>query len=56
MRDEKDGQAPTKERYRTLIYEQLSGVTDVLITERGDGSIHWHLSGKPLARLKKPEN
>ena len=48
----KDGR-PIMQRYRTLTYERLSEVADVQIVERADRSIHWQLSGKPLARLNK---
>lgn len=53
MRHEKDGQAPTRQRYRTLTYERLSEVADVSIAERADGSIHWHLIGKALNHPNK---
>jgi hypothetical protein len=40
--------APKTEHFRTLLYEKLSTTADVHITERRDGSVTWHLSGKYL--------
>lgn len=37
---------PTRKRHRTLVYEQLSSVADVWITESPDGRAHWQLIGK----------
>jgi hypothetical protein len=39
---------PTRTRHRTLVYERLSSVADVWITESTDGLAHWELTGKYL--------
>ncbi len=43
---ERIGQPPSIEHFRTLVYERLSEVADVRITERSDGAVHWSLNGK----------
>ena len=37
---------PIVRRHRTLVYEHLSAVADVWITERSDGAVSWQLQGK----------
>src|SRR5206468_2568902 len=44
--DEAAGKSPVRQRHRTLVYEGLSKVADVWITERNDGSTSWQLVGK----------
>ncbi|MFI5381320.1 MAG: hypothetical protein ACHRHE_18640 [Tepidisphaerales bacterium] len=47
--DEADGNPPVVQHHRTLIYERLSEVADVCITERADGGASWQLIGKYVA-------
>jgi hypothetical protein len=47
-RPEAENKAPRIEHHRTIRYDGLSDVADVLITERRDGKIFWQLQGKHL--------
>lgn len=49
---ESENQPSTIEHHRDIRYYDLSGVADVWITERADGTAHWQLQGK----LKKSHN
>jgi hypothetical protein len=43
---EADGKPPEVQQHRTLVYEKLSKIADVMITERTDGKVHGQLIGK----------
>jgi hypothetical protein len=45
-RPEKNGQPPTIEYFRTMVYDRLSSVAEVWIIERPDGEVHCYLQGK----------
>jgi hypothetical protein len=44
--DERDGRPPVRWHRRTLLYQRLSGVADVHLTEVRGGRIDWRLVGK----------
>ena len=47
-RSEKDGLPPEVELYRLLVYQRLSGVADVYVSERKEGGVKTHLQGKHI--------
>ena len=49
---ERAGRPPTMQWFRTLLYEKLSKVADVWITERADGRAWWRLQGKAKKRRR----
>ncbi|MBW3599824.1 MAG: hypothetical protein KY475_21455 [Planctomycetes bacterium] len=51
-RHEQDGQPPSIQHHRTLVYENLSEVAEVWITERPDGAVACRLQGKYIGHQR----
>jgi hypothetical protein len=50
QKPEKDGEPPTTERFRTLVYSNLSEVADVRVTDYHKDRVHVTLVGKYIGK------